>query len=169
LPRTVWQALLFLFGFWAIIALIQPLAARGAELSDPQLLELERALHAAVNQFRAEEHLIPLERRSDLDAVARAHCADMIARGYFSHDTPDGLNPVQRMQRAGLDGFTLAAENVGQTTERDPNRAILEGWKRSPAHRRNLEARPFNTTGLGIVRASNGTLYYTQLYATFPR
>ena len=36
-------------------------------------------------------------------------------------------------------------------------------------HRRNLLSPPFNTTGIGIARAADGSLIYTQLYLTFPR
>jgi uncharacterized protein YkwD len=36
-------------------------------------------------------------------------------------------------------------------------------------HRRNLLAPAFNTTGVGSARASDGTLYFTQLYVTFAK
>jgi uncharacterized protein YkwD len=93
----------------------------------------------------------------------------MVARHFFSHESPEGHNCVDRLQRSGIEGFALAGENVGMTSRQDPNQEILHGWLTSPAHRENLTARPFNVTGIGIARAPDGRLLYTQLYLSFPR
>jgi uncharacterized protein YkwD len=169
MPRTPRDAVLFLAGMWVVLTLLGPLSTPWAYAADPELARLEGQLHLSVNAFRREHRLLALERRADLDAVARAHCEDMIRRGYFSHDTPEGLNPVDRLHKGGVEGFRLAGENVGQTSQQPPNERILSGWENSPDHRANLMARPFNTTGIGIARAPDGRLFYTQLYATFPR
>ena len=169
MPRTPRQAFWFLLGVYAWLALVGPIGARWAWAADPELARLEQQLHGAVNDFRADQKLIRLERRAELDAVARAHSEDMAKRGFFAHENPDGEMWWQRMDRAGVSGFTLAGENVAQTNEADPNRAVLAGWQASPAHRENLLARPFNATGIGIARAPDGRLFYTQLYVTFPR
>ena len=172
MPRDLRQAVGFLIGFWIALVVFGPLAAPrawGAPLdADPQLAELEHRLHAAVNAYRAENHLIPLERRPDLDAVARAHSLDMARRRYLAHESPEGAGWVDRLGAARVTGFALAAENVGLTSKRDPNREILGGWIRSQVHRKNLVMRPFNATGIGVAQAADGTLYYTQLYLTFP-
>lgn len=172
MPNTIPRALLFLAGFaaalWLLGPLVHPPMARGQDLSDPHA-QLSARLHTDVNAFRAQHHLIPLARRADLDRAALAHSRDMAARRYLSHDTPEGLNPPQRMERAGAAGFTLAGENVGMTTKANPNHEVLTGWKLSPVHRDNLLTSAFNSTGIGIARASDGTWYYTQVYATYPR
>ena len=82
--------------------------------------------------------------------------------------TPEGANPVDRFRRAGVLGFTLAAENIGMTSRPNPTREIVEGWIASQIHRANLETPPFNATGIGVARAANGSYIYTQIYATFP-
>lgn len=153
-----------------MLALLGPLgSARGADAQDASLAALEAKLHEAVNDFRRAQSLVPLERRAELDAVARAHSRDMVRRGFFSHTAPEGGSWVDRLREAGVEGFTLSGENLGQTSRAPPTREILEGWKRSPDHRRNLTARPVNATGIGVARASDGTLFYTQLYLSFPR
>lgn len=169
MPRTLLDAAGFLGGMWLAIALLLPLGAPWAAAADPGLALLESRLHGAVNDFRREQHLIALERRPELDAVARAHSEDMVRRGFFSHSSPEGATWVERLARAGVTGFTMAGENVGQTSRADPNREILEGWKQSPAHRENLMSRPMNATGVGIASAPDGRLFYTQLYLSFPR
>jgi len=167
MPRNLIQALAFLLGFW-IALLLSPFTTWAAE-PDAPFAGLEAELHRAVNAERAGRHLIQLVRRPDLDAVARTHSADMAQRGYLSHVTPEGVDPVGRLDRAGVSGFSLAAENAGQTSKQDPNREIFDGWLASPVHRQNLHAPPFNTTGIGVARGADGSFYYTQLYLTYPR
>jgi len=168
MPRTPGQAAGFLIGLWLAIVLLQPLGAR-ADQTDPALAALESALHQDINAVRSEHHLIELRRIPELDAVASAHSHDMATRHYMSHDTPEGLNPVDRIARSGFDGFSLAGENVGMTSLAPPNREIVQGWLHSPVHRDNVLAPAFNATGIGIARASDGSFYYTQLYVTLPR
>jgi uncharacterized protein YkwD len=169
MPRTPIQALAFLLGLWIAIWL-SPLRASGdTEAGSAAHPALESAFHREVNEVRAQRHLIPLERRPELDRVARAHSLDMARRSYFSHDTPEGANPLDRLRAGGIDGFSLAAENIGMTTRAEPNREILNGWLNSRAHRENLYAPSFNATGIGIARSPSGAWIYTQVYLTFPR
>lgn len=170
MPRTLPQAIAFLIGF-AIALWLSPLRveASGPERPDPAFAALERALLSQVNAVRTEHHLLPLQRTPDLDAVARAHSLDMAARGYVAHESPEGANALDRLGRAGLDGFTLAAENIGATSKPSPNHEIVSAWLASPVHRRNLLAPVFNATGIGIARSRDGSLLYTELYVTYPR
>lgn len=169
MPRTLLDAVGFVAGLWLATALLLPIGAPWARAEDPGLALLESRLHLAVNDFRREQHLIPLERQTELDRVARAHSEDMARRGFFAHESPEGRSWIDRLQLAGVSGFTMAGENVGQTNRAEPNREILEGWKQSPAHRENLMSRPMNATGVGIARAPDGRLFYTQLYLHYPR
>ena len=170
MPRTLVQALAFLFGLWLALSL-SPFGARGASLDSAgsAYADLEASLHRGVNDARAQRQLIPLERRADLDAVALAHSQDMVNRHYFAHESPEGDNALSRLQRARVEGFSLAAENIGITDRPDPNREILRAWIESEVHRTNLFAPPFNATGIGIARAPNGSFVYTQVFVTYPR
>ena len=79
-----------------------------------------------------------------------------------------GLNPLQRVQAAGIGGFRLLAENIGDTNvSGDRAGAILEAWMRSPIHRENVLNPAFNSGGLGMARTPDGRLIAVQLYATF--
>src|SRR3990172_8721843 len=124
MPRTLVQALAFLLGFW-IALLLAPFTSSAASGEEPSLARIEGELYQAVNAERASRHLTLLARRADLDAVARAHAADMASRGDLSHQTPEGLDPLGRLGRAGITGFSLAAENAGQTSQAEPSRRIL--------------------------------------------
>ena len=169
MPRTPAQAIGFLLGFWLAFAL-SPLfvkTAAGAESSE--LAAFEADLLDQVNRIRDEHHLVLLVRRSDLDRVALAHSIDMARRGYFSHLSPEGANPLDRLQRHGVGDLRLAAENLGKTTQADPSTQIVESWLRSPEHRSNLLAPALNFTGIGIARGADGSLIYTQVYIAVPR
>ncbi len=154
-------------GFWIALGL-SPVNVTIARINDAPYAELEARLHREVNAVRVRHHLILLERRSDLDRVARMHSADMAKWGYLSHETPEGLNPVDRIAEGADSGFTLAGENLGSTDRSDSSREILEGWLASPVHRRNLLAPPFNATGIGVARNRDGSWVYTQVYVTYP-
>jgi len=171
-PNTLPRALLFLLGFWLALELVGPLAppARGEPLAEePALAGLAEELHRAVNRVRAEHHLVPLAREPALDRAALAHSADMAARGYLAHESPEGTTPVDRIRAAGATGFTLAAENAGRTSRGDAIREIVQGWLHSPIHRRNLLLPAFNAGGVGVARAPDGSLYFTQVYVARPR
>ncbi len=170
MPRNAAQAAGFLLGFWLVFEL-SPFgcAGRAAAGQEPVAAALEAELLQAVNRTRGQRSLVALSRRGELDAVARAHAEDMARRGYFSHFSPEGRNPVDRLDAAGLEGFTLAAENVGRTDQQPPNQRILEAWLASPDHRRNLLGPAFNATGIGIARAPGGSLIYTQVFVHYPR
>jgi uncharacterized protein YkwD len=170
MPRTIGQAVGFLVGVWLAIVLVQPLGtAAYAATTTGRAGSLEAGLAQSVNAVRTANGLVPLVRDAALDAVARAHSADMAARHYLAHETPEGLNPPARVARAGITGISLLGENVGTTSRGDPNREIVDAWLASPVHRANLLAPAFNATGVGIARAADGSYYYTQLYATRPR
>jgi uncharacterized protein YkwD len=158
-----------LFGVW-IALLLSPMTVEvaRADAADAPYAELEADLFDEVNAVRSRHHLTPLRRAAELDAIARSHSRDMARRNYFSHETPEGSNPLDRIQSGGVVGFTLAAENLGKTDRDDPNREIVFHWLRSPDHRRNLLAPPWNGTGIGIARARDGSLVYTQLYVSVP-
>lgn len=169
MPRTFVQGIAFLIGFWIALA-VSPLRVDIARADDAgPFADLEAGLLVDINAVRKQHHLIPLRRSTDLDAVAREHSRDMAHRNYMSHHSPEGANPVDRITRSGVSGFTLAAENLGKTNRREPNREIVQNWLASPDHRRNLLTPPFNATGIGIVRAADGSLIYTQVYVTYPQ
>ncbi len=130
----------------------------------------EAELLARVNDVRAEHKLIELAPSQELARVARAHAEDMARRGYLSHTNPEGQNPLERAQSAGLSGFRLFAENIGASTvSGDRVRTIVDEWMRSRDHRENVLNPAFNTSGVGVAETSAGQTIVVELYATYPR
>ena len=81
-----------------------------------------------------------------LAALGSRHSEDMERRRFFDHTNPDGLDPFERMERAGL-RYQAAAENLamGATTGVE----VFEGWMNSAGHRRNLENCVYTRIGIG--------------------
>jgi|GEM_PF-2724846 len=118
---------------------------------------------------------------SDLGAtVAQAHCIDMGVRGYFAHNTPEGLTPFQRMQLTGLN-YRAAAENLScggswigpgsppevPYTAPDTAQQAMEGLWNSPGHKANILGN-YTHLGVGFVFLPNSPQggYYCQIFYT---
>ncbi|HET6974825.1 MAG TPA: CvpA family protein [Pyrinomonadaceae bacterium] len=109
--------------------------------------DLEKRMLDLVNQERQAAGLAPLQADPELTEVARKHSADMFARGYFAHDTPEGLSPFDRMKAANV-RFTTAGENLALA----PTLPIAHtGLMNSPGHRANILRREFGRVGIGVM------------------
>ena len=59
-----------------------------------------------------DQGLWPLAPNALLNEVARLHCEDMLQRGFFSHVTPEGITPEDRVINAGY-GANVVREELG--------------------------------------------------------
>jgi len=109
--------------------------------------DLEKRMLDLVNQERQAAGLAPLQPDPELTEVARKHSADMFARGYFAHDTPEGLSPFDRMRAANV-RFITAGENLALA----PTIPVAHtGLMNSPGHRANIMRREFGRVGIGVM------------------
>jgi uncharacterized protein YkwD/uncharacterized membrane protein required for colicin V production len=109
--------------------------------------DLEKQMLDLVNEERVANGLQPLAPDPELTEVARAHSTDMFARGYFAHDTPEGLTPFDRMRDANV-RFLTAGENLALA----PTVSIAHtGLMNSPGHRANILRPQFGRVGIGIM------------------
>jgi uncharacterized protein YkwD len=109
--------------------------------------ELEARMLELVNKERVAAGLKPLTPDPELTEVARRHSSDMFARGYFAHDTPEGLDPFDRMRAANV-RFVTAGENLALA----PTVPVAHrGLMNSPGHRENLLQPQFGRVGIGIM------------------
>jgi uncharacterized protein YkwD len=108
---------------------------------------LEIKMIDLVNKDRSEHGLAPLIRDEELTKVARQHSRDMFVRGYFSHVTPDGKDPFDRMKANDIH-FITAGENIAlaQTIS-----IAQYGFMHSPGHRANILNPAFGHIGIGIL------------------
>jgi len=120
--------------------------------------DLEARMLELVNEERAREGLGPLKADPELAEVARNHSRDMFARGYFSHVTPDGNDPFDRIRAAQV-RFRSAGENLAlaQTVN-----IAHTGLMNSPGHRANILQPAFGRVGIGILDGGMHGLMVTQ-------
>lgn len=124
-------------------------------------VEAERAMFELLNQVRREHGLSEFVLDPELTNLARRHSLDMWERKYFSHENPDGLNPLERAEKSAVD-FELIGENLAltKTVER-----AHEGLMLSDGHRRNILDPNFTRVGLGVVDGGIYGKMFTQEFA----
>lgn len=146
-PSTLWSGI--------AMGRVGPVTAEEAEY---RLLEL-------ANAERSRLGLAPLIPDLRLQAVARAHAADMAEHGFFGHRSPRRGDFAERFSASGWRALR-AAENLSKSE------SVLEahaGLMASPAHRSNILSPRFTHIGIGVaVRQGDlgrSELVITQVFA----
>lgn len=121
---------------------------------------------AAVNQLRSdgctcgntEMPPVPaLTWDSKLQAAALRHTTDMSDNDHFEHTGTDGSSAGERISDAGYSWGTYG-ENIAWGY--NSIEAVIEGWKNSEGHCKNMMSANF--TQIGVARVEN---YWTQVFA----
>ena len=130
------------------------LRGRIADLGGGRLDEGYSAeLLTLTNRFRASQGRRALEDDPELARAARAHVADMAARRFFDHNTPEGFDAIDRCgllvrRLLGVYGENIAYQRGGPVTPR----STAEGWQNSPGHRANMLRGDYTHVGHAVVR-----------------
>ncbi|MDX6315998.1 MAG: hypothetical protein QOF44_5462 [Streptomyces sp.] len=112
---------------------------------------------ALVNAERAKIGCAALIADPDLGKLAEAFSKDMAKRDFFDHIDPDGNDPWDRAEAAGITG--LGGENIARG---QPDAAsVMDAWMNSPGHRANILNCNFKTIGVGAFLATGGP-WWTQ-------
>ena len=146
---------------------------------DPAWVQFEEEVLLLVNEFRAQpadcgvegqfEAAAPLTMNPILRCSARLHSLDMFERDYFDHDTPDGVDPFERMAEAGFVG-SGGGENIA-LGQRSPEE-VMAAWMDSDGHCANVMRAAFDTIGVGYhpgagTRGASNN-YWTQNFGAPP-
>ncbi len=117
----------------ATTAVANPAQAQSSEGFGRHLAEL-------INGYRERNGLAPLTISQDLVALAGEHSAEMAAQRLLTHEGFDARYTRARSR--------VCVENVGwnfQTAE-----ALMDGWRHSPAHHRNLLEAKVSRMGIAV-------------------
>lgn len=149
--------------------------------------DLVLRIHAHINEERAKQGLSPLAWDKALSRIAASHSRDMATRKYLAHDSPEGQGFPHRYRQAAytcrirIGGTILGgAENIAlnhlynsvttvngiahydwNSSEKIARKA-LEGWMKSPGHRKNILTPHWKREGIGAEIAPDGKVYITQ-------
>lgn len=136
-----------------------PVAVQAAEpvVGGYTLTQARKIILDDTNAIRKGLGLKPVTESAALDTVAQNWSAKQAAATTMSH------NPYFTSQYPS--GWSTASENVAYGYSVT---AVVGAWKASPGHYKNITQASANALGIGVARASNGALYYTQNFATYP-
>lgn len=126
----------------------------GNSNATPRTSSKDQSFGEILNNVRIGNGSRAVTYNSRLDAAAQAHADDMVTRGYFAHETPEG-NDVE--DRILAQNYTPVAwgENLagGQRTESD----ALTAWENSNLHDTMMNSDNLEEFGLGVAGSGNGT------------
>ncbi len=155
----------------------QAASCKGADAL-PTAKTIKRAQTAAlclINKERSKRGVPTLRPERRLVKAAGGHSRDMVRRGYFSHISPSGNDPGDRIAATGYP-FSTWGENIAWgPRKRGTPASIVRSWMASPDHRANILNGAFKESGIGIavgdpVPSASGfpAATYTQVFATPP-
>jgi uncharacterized protein YkwD len=126
---------------------------------------IERRAFEQTNLARAENGLAPLAWDAELCRMARAHSERMALNGFFSHETPEGLQLKERARASGILHFRVIGENIAYNKGYDdPGGFAVERWMTSSGHRANMLYGGFQASAIGGYISADGSVYLTQVF-----
>ena len=146
---------------------------------DPKAL-LAQAMLLAMNAERARSDAVtpaftqgiapakpqPLAWDERVAGVADAYARDMATRGFFSHTSPEGKTPEDRLRDAKID-FTFATENIYMAREPGAVETAMTWFMQDQLHRDAILNPRYNRTGIGVY-IQDGMVYFVQMFITAP-
>lgn len=100
------------------------------------------------NAQRQADSELALSIDPQLTAAAQAKANDMVAKNYWSHNTPDGRTPWSFIEATGY-SYDEAGENLAYGFS-DASSTVT-GWMNSPEHRANILNQDYAQVGFGIA------------------
>lgn len=117
------------------------------------------------NVDRSTHGLANLTVNPKLVAVAQAKANDMAAKGYFSHVSPDGVEPWHWFRQEGY-AYTFAGENLA--VDFSDSGDVERAWMNSPTHRDNILNAKFTEIGIATAQGiyqGRATTFVVQVFA----
>ena len=124
----------------------------------PDLTKSEAAIIERTNVFRTAEGRERVVRNAALDHAAKEFAKFLAKSGRFAHEA-DGRKPHERAREAGYwhctiaENLALNLDSRGFTVEKLA-KDVVEGWKASPGHRKNMLLPHVTEVGVGIAQAT---------------
>lgn len=145
---------IFLVAAVALLLAAPAAAATRPTRSTVRATSAELGVVAAINQVRVAHGLVPVRLSAPLSAAAAAHNREMLAGGYFAHESAGGgafWKRVARFYGNSLYAYWSTGENlVWSSGDLDAGRA-LQLWMASPQHRENILTPRWREIGISLA------------------
>ncbi|RRJ32207.1 CAP domain-containing protein [Halocatena pleomorpha] len=128
---------------------------------------IEARIHDQINTIRSENNLSRLDHNDEIASIGRTYSYDMAERGYFSHVSPEGERPDDRLGSLYPRTCRAVGENlayvglVGATDADELVERIVTGWMNSKGHRENILTGRWDSQGIGVY-IGDERVYATQ-------
>lgn len=111
-------------------------------------LVLSKVLVNFTNEDRKIKNLGELTVNPLLEKAAEMKAKDMISKGYFAHQSPEGHSPWYWLDQVGYD-FSYAGENLAINFSESSD--VNQAWLDSPKHKENIMNGNFTEIGIAVV------------------
>lgn len=142
---------------------------------------LRQMIFEKTNDLRVEKGLSKLLLLDSLMRLAQHHSDNMLKHTFYSHTDHEGLNPIMRAKKMGINPWVKKgnqyvgiSENIAMTpwfenitgcgdtrSEEAFSSCLVQGWKNSPPHYKNILG-DFTFLGIGLSFDGEGKGYSTQ-------
>ena len=142
-------------------------ASRAHAVASPANLSVESLARRAfdlINEQRQANGEVPLVWDEGAGRMAQVHSQNMAERKFMSHIGTDGRDVDDRARDYGV-RWSALAENVAYNQGfDDPAGFAVERWMKSSKHRDNALNAEFTRSAIGVARAADGSVYFTQVF-----
>jgi len=161
-------ALALLVGCASLAITATSAVAVAVAVVDVDVDEAAQRVIEETNAFRAANALDTVAPNAKLRDASREFARYMAENGRYGHDA-DGRNPTQRAHAQGYDPC-IVSENIAFLYRSAGYDAaalahdMVDGWKNSPGHRKNMLEPAVTQIGVGIAKDREGRYFGVQLF-----
>ena len=150
--RTIAAALLI-----ALVA-VPAAFARRATVRETKLQTLDLGVLVQLNAIRSAHGLVPLKINPALNVAAAGHSSEMLADGYFAHNSMGGAPFWKRLttyvSSAPHGSWSVGENLLWSSPEVDAVKA-LQLWMASPEHRHNILSARWREIGIAAIHTDS--------------
>jgi uncharacterized protein YkwD len=150
--RTIAVALLL-----ALVAAPAAFARRDA-VRQTRLQTLDLGVLVQLNAIRKSHGLVPLKLNPTLSTAAQGHSSEMLADGYFAHESVDGAPFWKRLSAYSTSsphGSWSVGENLLWSSPEVDAAKALQLWMASPEHRHNILTARWREIGIAAIHVDS--------------
>jgi uncharacterized protein YkwD len=146
------------------VEVIETAPPRAPDEKKPDLAAVTKAVVEQTNAFRKGEKRPDVAVNAKLADAARGFADYMARTGRYGH-TADGRNPADRAAKQGYE-YCIVLENIAYVfqskgfTSEELTKTFVEGWEKSPGHRKNMLDPDVTETGVAVARSEKTGYYF---------
>ena len=149
------------------VRLYRPAAESAQEFARLAKQAIETAIAEQREKFAPDAPVLAAD--PDLAEIARSRSQSMADGAPFAHEDAAGNFVAADLVRTRFGPYGVIGENIMEMgssraiSAEDFAKVAVEGWMKSPGHRKNILDPDYTQSGIGVA-IKNGTAYATQVF-----